>query len=204
MSRKVKILIAAGIAAVLLVAGIGIPVLAADTPTPTPPAAITKQAGIIDRVAQLIGKSREELINAVKQAAQELKGKKPTADDYFAKVAEILKIDKNTLVNAVQQAAKELRDANIEARLNKALQNGVLTQDEVSQIKDWYSKRPAAIDKLLNGNALRGFWGRCRQFFATGFNFKNAPNRLNPKLTPKASPSTTAFSTTGTAAYVTY
>ena len=69
MSRKIKIFIVIGIAAVLLIVGIAIPVMAQDTPTPTPPVAITKQAGILDRVAQLVGKSREQVVSAVKQAA---------------------------------------------------------------------------------------------------------------------------------------
>ena len=206
MFKNLKILIAAGIAVVLLVAGVAIPVLADDTPTPTPPVAITKQAGVLDRAAQILGKTREQLVNAIKQAATELKGKKPTADDYFTKVAEILNVDKNTLVNAVQQAAKEQRDANIQSRLDKAVKNGVLTQDEANQIEDWYSKRPAAIDKLLNGTGLRRLWGRMHQFkfFEKGFNFKNAPVRPNPKISPKPSPTTTTFSTAGTSALVTY
>jgi len=198
-----KIFIAAGLAVLLLVVGIGIPVMAADDPvSPTPPVAITKQAGLWDRVAQILNIPKDTLVNAAKQAAQELKGTKPTADDYFNKVAAILGngMTKDILVNALQQAAKETRDANINARLDKAVQNNVITPDEEQQIKDWYAARPSAVDKLLNLRSLRNMkiWGWLHN--RIGKIEKNAPNK--PNATP--SPSTTAFSPAYSTSNLTY
>lgn len=203
MSRKVKFLIAVSLAALLLIVGIGIPVMAdTPTPTPTPPIAITKQAGVLDRVAQILNISRDTLVNAMKQAAQELKDQKPTSDDFYNKVAGILKISKDTLVSAIQQAAQETRDANINARLDKAVQNGVITSDEENQIKDWYSNKPSAVDKLFNSRLFGGpkgwGWGRCwggfggmRGFGGFSPGFRNSPKQ--PGLSPTATPNTTSF-----------
>ncbi len=200
MSKKVKIIIAVSLAALLLIVGVGIPVLADTTPTPTPPVAITKQAGVLDRVAQILNISRDTLVNAMKQAAQELKDQKPTSDDFYNKVAGILvTVTKDQLVNALKQAAQETRDANINARLDKAVQNGIITQDEENQIKDWIAKRPSAVDKLFNSRLFGGLkgwgWGRCWGGFGGmggfGHGFRNGPKQ--PGSSPTATPSTTAF-----------
>ena len=209
MSKKVKILIAVGLAALLLIVGVGIPVLADTTPTPTPPVAITKQTGILDRVAQILNISRDTLVNAMKQAAQELKGQKPTSDDYYNKVAGLLvTVTKDQLVNALKQAAQETRDANINARLDKARGNGIITQDEESEIKDWYANKPSALDKLFDSRLFGGpngwgwgrFWGGFGGMRGFGRGFKNGPKQPSPTVTPN----TTAFFSGNTADSPTY
>ena len=186
MSRKMKIFIAAGLAVLLLVVGVAIPVMAEDTPTPTPPAAITAGEGVLDRAAAILGVSKDTLTNAIKQAKEELKGQKPTADDFFAKVASILNKDKATVISAFQEAAKETRDANLDSKLAKLVQKGTITSDEAGQIKDWFSQRPSAVDKLFNFRAIGGFWGRCHGFFGK-FGRGGAKS---PSPTPSATPGT--------------
>jgi len=200
MSKKVKILIAVGIAAVLLIAGIAIPVLAADTPTPTPPAALAKSDGILERTAKILGIPKEPLLNAENQARQELwqqpKGTTPTPrspDDFYNRVAQILGngMTKDKLVTAMQQAAKEISDEALTNQLGQAVTNGKITQDEANQIKGWAAKRPSALDKLfgfrgfgemMGRGGLPGFGGPgCGGPGLRGGDFRNG---LKPTQTP--------------------
>ncbi len=202
MSKKMKIILIAGLAVVLLAVGIAIPVMAADTPTPTPPISITTQDNIMDRVAEKLGVTRDALIAAVKQARTDLKDKTPvTPDDYFARVAEILGVSKDQLVTAMQDAAKEIQQERINNQLDRAVQNGVITQDEENQIKDWLANRPSAVDKLFGNRFFRGLrgwgrgcWGRFGGFGDFGKGFRNGPKSPSPSATP----GTTSFSTATT------
>jgi hypothetical protein len=201
MSKKLIIAIVAIIAALVLALGIGITVFAADTPTPTPPIAAVTQDTFIQRTAQILGVTTDQLINAVTGARQALKDQKPTADAFYAKVAELLGngITKDTLVAAMQQAGTEIAQERINTGLDNAVKNGKITDAEKEQIKGWLAARPSAVDKLFGG--LRGFGGRCWGFMKGGFGgmgrfggpgpFKGGPRNQ----TPKASPSTTAFAT---------
>ena len=208
MSKKVKILIAVSLAALLLVAGIiAVPVLAEDTPTPTPPVALVKHEGIMERTAKILNISADSLINAENQTRQELWQKpenntRPTPvspDDFYNRVAQILGsgMTRDKLVAAMQQAAKELSVENLNNQLDRAVQNGKITQDEENQIKDWIAKRPSAVDKLFNSRLFGGLkgwgWGRCWGGFGGmggfGRGFKNVPKQPNPTVTPN----TTAF-----------
>jgi hypothetical protein len=194
MSKKIKIFIAAGLAVLLLVAGIGIPVLAAaGDPSPTPPVAITTQEGVIDRTAKILGITTDALINAVKQAKETFKEKKPTADEFFAKVAELHGngMTKEKLVSALQQAGTEIAQERINTGLDNAAKNGKITADEAKEIKDWLAARPSAVDKLFGG--LRGFGGRCWGRFKGGFGgfggfgpFKGGPRNQAPGASPSA------------------
>lgn len=212
MSRKCKILIAIGVVALIVIGAVGIPVLADETPTPTPPPILTRQAGVLDRVAEILNVTREALANAMQQAAQELRGQKPTADDYYAKVAGILgNITKEELADAIKQAATELRDAGITARLENAVKNGVISDAEKKQIEDWYANKPAALDKLFDSRLFGGpkgwGWGRCFGGFGGmggmrgfGRGFKNGPWLPAPPTTP----GTTNYFPNSTATSLTY
>ncbi len=174
MPKRVKIILAVSLAALLLAVGAGITVMAADTPTPTPPVALAQHEGIADRTAKILGISVDTLVAAEKQAREELwqkpsSGTTPTpvsSDDYYARVAQILGngMTGDKLVAAMQQASKEISDEAMTNELNQAFQNGKITQDEANQIKDWLSKRPSALDKLFGfrgfGGMMGGFGGR--------------------------------------------
>ena len=68
MSKKVKILISVTAAVLLLVAGTTAAVVAQEEPEPTPGA-----RGLLARVADILDVPQEELIDAFKQARQELR-----------------------------------------------------------------------------------------------------------------------------------
>jgi hypothetical protein len=189
MSKKLIIAIVGVVAAIVLALGIGISVFAADTPTPTPPIAAVTQNTFIQRVAQILNVTTDQMINAVSGAKTALKDQKPTADIFYAKVAELLGngITKDQLVAAMQQAGKEIAQTRITAGLDSAVTNGKITADEKKQIQDWLASRPAAVDKLFSG--IRGFGGRCWGFM-NGFGmgrfggFKGGFRNQTPKASP--------------------
>jgi hypothetical protein len=184
MSKKVKILLAVAIAAVVLVAGlIVVPVLAADTPVPTPPPALAQNNGVLERTAKILNISPEALLSAVKQTRSEFwakpDGSTPSAPsipgNFYDRVAAILGngMTGNSLATAMQQAVREMGDERITTELGRAFQSGKITQEEQTQIKDWLDKRPAALDKLagffrgfgpMMGRGGGGFGGRCFGF----------------------------------------
>ena len=123
------------------------------------------------RVAEILGVDEEALADAFKQAWQEVKddlneGTKPK-DAVLSKVADTLGITVEQLADATDQAREELqaeaqeriRERN-EERLQNAVENGVITEDEANQIRGWWQSRPAALDKLKPldppGGRMRG------------------------------------------------
>ncbi len=161
MSKKMKIMFGIGLAMVLLITGIAIPVMADDDPAP----AATVKADFVDRVAEILGGeiTGEEIVTAFKTAKEGLKETKPALgkreenwDLVLEKVAAELGVTKEALVSAFQQAAKEFRTAKIEDALTKAVEKGVITDEEKIEIEEWYASRPAAVDKLLD---LQGIYG---------------------------------------------
>ncbi len=185
MSKKIKILFGAGLALVLLITGIAIPVMADDTPTP----AATVKEDFLDRVAQILGGgiTGEQIVEAFKAAREELKGATPSPtpgtatekwEALLEKVAQKLRVTKEVLVSAFQQAAKEFRAKRMEDALAKAVEKGVITPEEKTQIENWYALRPAAVDKLLD---LRGLMGWIR-----GCHIKSAINREKVQIKNQA------------------
>ncbi len=70
MSRRVKILISALVVILLLAVGGTAMVLAQEEPTPTPEASAE---GLLARVAEILDIPQEDLVNAFKQARQEMR-----------------------------------------------------------------------------------------------------------------------------------
>lgn len=109
MSKRVKILISVAVAILLLAIGATAMVMAQEEPTPPESGA----KGLLARVAEILGIPEEELVNAFKQAQQELR------EEAFTKF------------------------------LDKAVEEGLITQEEADQIKEWWEQRPEAISHLF-------------------------------------------------------
>ena len=74
MSKKVKVLISALLVAVLLTVGVTTTVMAQEgEEEETVPATETSEKDLLDRVADILGIEKEDLINAFKQAQQEMR-----------------------------------------------------------------------------------------------------------------------------------
>ena len=109
MSKKVKILISALVVAALLTVGATATVLAEgededeDTPTVTEEEI---EEGFLDRVADILGIEKEDLISAFKQARQE--------------------IYEESFIN----------------RVNEAVEEGLIAQEQADEIIEWWLQRP--------------------------------------------------------------
>ena len=115
MSKKVKVLISALVIAVLLALGATATVMAeGEAETTPPPEAGTK--GLLERVADILGIDEADLINAFKQAQQEM------CEEAF--------------IN----------------RLNQAVAEGLITQEQAGEITKWWEQRP--------DDAIREWWGQ--------------------------------------------
>ena len=67
----------------------------------------------------------------------------------LARVGEILDIPQEDLVSAFKQAQQEMREEALIRRLDKAVEQGRITQDEANEIKNWYEQRPEVLESGL-------------------------------------------------------
>jgi len=114
MSKKVKVLISVLVVALLLTVGATATVMAEGEEETTPPPEVSEN-GLLDRVADILGIDQEDLINAFKQAQQEMRG-----------------------------------EAFI-SRLNQAVEEGYITQEQADEIIEWWELRP--------DDEIRNWWG---------------------------------------------
>ena len=95
-------------------------------------------------------------------AQEEPVQEEPSANGLLDRVAEILGIEKEDLVNAFKQAQQEMRDEVVDRLLAKALEKGLLTEDEANEIEEWWAQKPEVLGSGLFPHALgtRGLRGR--------------------------------------------
>jgi hypothetical protein len=67
---------------------------------------------------------------------------------FTSKVASILGLEEEQVANAFNQACQEMRDEALEQRLQKAVENGCLTEEEADQILQWWQDRPETLENL--------------------------------------------------------
>jgi len=114
MSKRVKILISALVVALLLTVGATTTVMAEEGEEETTPPPEANAEGLLERVADILGIDKEDLIDAFKQAQQEI------AEKAFI------------------------------SRLNKAVEEGCITQEQADEIIEWWEQRP--------DDAIREWW----------------------------------------------
>ena len=125
MSRKIKALVAVMVSILVLTAGSAAMVMAQDEEPPPPPP---------------------------EQEAE--------ANPFLQKVAEILGISVEELNSVFQQARQELKQDAFQQFLNRAVEEGRLTQEEADEISVWWEQRPEAasllLQRLIGPRALGG------------------------------------------------
>ncbi|MFB0558975.1 MAG: hypothetical protein ACETVS_00325 [Dehalococcoidales bacterium] len=100
----------------------------------------------------------------------------------LARVAEILDIPQEDLVNAFQQARQEMREEAFISYLDKAVEDGLITQEEADEIREWWEQRPEGMQHLTPrhflGKALqnRHMWSAQRGMGEEAFG--QAANRI--------------------------
>ena len=69
-------------------------------------------------------------------------------DTFISKLADKLGLDEDTLSTAISEVRQEMRLEALEERLQEAVDEGTITQDEADQILQWMKSRPEALDEL--------------------------------------------------------
>lgn len=123
----------------------------------------------------------------------------PEANGILARVAEILGISQEDLSNAFEQAKQDIKQEAFVRFLNKAVEEGRISQEEADEILQWWEQRPEVVERLLlralgfpssggrqmhpeslpwTGSSLRGGQRGQRQF--------SLPSQAQPGLPPWA------------------
>jgi len=82
---------------------------------------------------------------------------------FIGKVADILELDEEQVTDAFMQARQEMWEEALEQRLQTAVDEGLITEEEAEQIQEWWDSRPEAMQQLgpLGHNHMRNTW--CHQ-----------------------------------------
>lgn len=94
------------------------------------------------------------------ELAEEVEGILPDeeSDSLLARVAGILGISEEELREAFRQAGEEAREERFDealySMLDKAVEEGLLSDDEAQEIKEWWEERPEALNAGLLQRAL--------------------------------------------------
>jgi len=73
----------------------------------------------------------------------------------LARVAGILGIPEEDLIDAFGQARQEMREGVFLDALDKAIEEGIITQEEADEIEEWWEQKPEALDQDLFRHASR-------------------------------------------------
>ena len=115
MSKRMKVLVSVLVAVLLLVASGTAIAMAQEEEEPAPP---VESNGLLARVAEILGISEEDLIDAFGQARQ------------------------------------EMREEVFYEALDKAVAEGIITEEEAEEIAEWWEQKPDVLDQGLFGNAF--------------------------------------------------
>ncbi|GAJ19935.1 unnamed protein product [marine sediment metagenome] len=72
------------------------------------------------------------------------------AEGLLERVADILEIDKEDLIDAFKQARQEMYEESFINRVNEAVEEGFITQEQAGEIIEWWGQRP--------DDAIREWW----------------------------------------------
>ncbi len=123
MSKRLKVLVSVLVAVVLLTVGSAAVVMAQEEPTPAPEAS-TKYLMATANTTGLL-----------------------------ARVAEKLGVTEEELANAFKEAQQEIRGEAFITWLDKAVEEGRITEDEAEEIREWWQQRPEVLDQGLSSDA---------------------------------------------------
>ena len=102
------------------------------------------------------------------------------AEGLLERVADILGIEEEDLINAFNQARQEIEAEAFTNRLNQAVKEGLITQEEADEIIEWWGQKPEVIEPGMVKRALR-FRASHR------FHMQNCPReRFCPRLPVEA------------------
>jgi hypothetical protein len=73
---------------------------------------------------------------------------------FVGKLADILGLEEAQVSDAVQQAHKEMREECQQQRLQNAIDEGLITEEEAGQIQGWWDSRPEAMQQFGPGGGF--------------------------------------------------
>ena len=65
---------------------------------------------------------------------------------FAARIATILELEESVVTDAFKQANKDLQDERFEAKMDRRVEDGKMTQDEADAAVEWYEERPEGIN----------------------------------------------------------
>lgn len=83
-------------------------------------------------------------------------GDSETRSEITDRVAAILGVDSADLGTAFDQARGEVRTEKMDARLDQAVADGTITQEEADEIRAWMDSRPEVLDGLKGQRGSHG------------------------------------------------
>lgn len=84
-----------------------------------------------------------------------------STNSLLARVADKLGITEEELANAFREARQEMREEAFLSYLDKAVEEGLINQEEADEIKEWWVQRPEAFERLSPHRFLgKGLLGR--------------------------------------------
>lgn len=114
----------------------------------------------------------------------------PSADNqttFAARVAAILGIDQAKVESAFEQARQDLADEALDARLQKMVENGKMTQEQADQYKEWIKSKPD-LPAGLGGPKMFGGCGGERGGCFPGMGGRNFNPDFRPGFAPGFAP----------------
>ena len=99
-----------------------------------------------------------------------------TEEGFLNRVAEILGIDETDLTAAFKQAQQEMKEEAFINRLNQAVEEGRITQEQADEIIEWWQQRP--------DDAIKEWWEQRPEAMMEPGLFKHIPT-LRSRAIPK-------------------
>jgi len=161
MSKRIKVLVSMLMVVVLLAVGGTAMVMAEEEPTP-PPEVGAK--GLLARVAEILEIPEEDLVNAFKQARQEMRQEAfVRALDRAVEQGRITREEANEIREWCEQKPEVLdrgqfgragifrgvHDRRMMAIPNRAREGVCITQEQADRIRERWQSRPEALDRPI-------------------------------------------------------
>jgi hypothetical protein len=111
------------------------------------------------------------------------------ADDMNTRAAEILGVEPQALSDALEQAHEEVMAAQLQARLDEAVVEGLITQEQADEYSTWIQDRPDGLDHDFGRRGGRGHgrggpgFGKTQRFNGSGGFGHEAPADDTPAPT---------------------
>jgi len=140
MSKKMKVLIAVLVAILTLTVSGAMAVLAQDDDEPEP-----DEEELIEELDEIVPRVRLFMASA-------------GSGELLSRVAEILDIPEEALRDAFEEAKQEIADERGEQAfyefLDRAVAEGLITDGEAEDIREWWEQKPEALNRAMLRNAF--------------------------------------------------